>query len=187
MARNCCSRLSLRLTRWLCFEEGLEGSWVSGLQLEKAVAGQHAVYLARIQVFPFAEDDHMAADLLDLVEQVGGQQNGGALRGDELDQLANLVDALGVEPVGGFVQYQDLGVVQQGRGDGQALLHPQGIGAELAVAPLPQPDQLQFFLNARFRHFFDLADQFQVLYGRHIRVEVGPFDNGPHLFERLVG
>ena len=57
----------------------------------------------------------MGADLLDLGEQVGGEQHRGALVGERRDQLPHLAGALRVEPVGGLVEDQQVARGRAGR------------------------------------------------------------------------
>jgi len=68
---------------------------------------------------------HLGADLLDLGEQVRGDQNGDAAGGDLPDQPADLAGALRVEPVGGLVQDDQLTRLEQAGRDGQPLLHAE--------------------------------------------------------------
>ena len=50
------------------------------------------------------------------------------------DQRAHLAHALRVEPVGGLVEDQQLGVAEQRGGDAEALLHAERVGAVAVVA-----------------------------------------------------
>ena len=69
------------------------------------------------------DDRREVAGLLDLVEQVRGQQHGAPL-GDQLaDQVAHLEDAGRVEPVHRLVEDQQLRVGQQAARDAEALAH----------------------------------------------------------------
>jgi hypothetical protein len=78
-------------------------------------------------------DADVRADLFDLGQQVRAQQHGRALRGHRGDQRAHLARTLRVEAVRRLVQYQQLARLEQGRGDGQALLHAERVTA----VPLP--------------------------------------------------
>jgi len=68
-------------------------------QLKKAMAGQHTVDSAGIQFFSFSENDHVATDLLHLVQQMRGQQYRGSLGGYGFDDFPDLVDALRIESI----------------------------------------------------------------------------------------
>src|SRR5580658_5447466 len=75
----------------------------------------------------------VGADLLDLGQQVRGDEHGGAVGGDLPDQRAYLPGPLRVEAVGRLVEDDELARPQQAGRDGQPLFH-----AERVVAvPLP--------------------------------------------------
>src|SRR6516165_7007954 len=78
---------------------------------------------------PGAHHPDVRADLLDLGEQVRGDEHGGAVGGDLPDQRTHFPGALRVEPVGRLVQDDQLARPQQARGDGQPLLHAERIVA----------------------------------------------------------
>jgi hypothetical protein len=75
----------------------------------------------------------------DLGRQVAGHQDGPTLTPEVAQEGSQPPYALGVQPVGRFVQDQDLGVAEQGGGQAQALAHadreaahpPVGGGGEL--------------------------------------------------------
>ena len=74
-------------------------------------------------------DADVGADLLDLGEQVGGDQDGGALVGERGDQVPDLAGALRVEAVGRLVEHQQVAGPEQGRGDREPLAHAERVGA----------------------------------------------------------
>ena len=82
---------------------------------------------------PVADDDEVVGDDLDLVQQVRGQQDGGAAVGVAAEQVAHPADAGRVQTVGGFVEDQDLGVAEQRVRDAQPLPHAEGVVAHAAV------------------------------------------------------
>jgi hypothetical protein len=63
--------------------------------------------------------------LLDLRQQVRGHEDRDSLGRDLADQRAHLAGALRVEAVGRLVQDDQVARGQQGRRDGQALLHAE--------------------------------------------------------------
>ena len=94
------------------------------------------------------DDRGDVAGLLDLVEQVRGEQHGAAL-GDQLaDQVAELEDAGGVEAVDRLVEDQQLGVAEQAAGDAEALAHAERVGADLVVGPAAEADALERGVDA---------------------------------------
>ena len=61
-------------------------------------------------------NDGSAACGVHFLENVGGEKNGLGLT-EAFDELTDLVFLIGIESVGGFVEYQDIRVVQQGLGE----------------------------------------------------------------------
>jgi hypothetical protein len=62
--------------------------------------------------------------LLQLAEIVGGHQDRPSGAGQAAHERPHLSHPLGIEPVGGLVEDEQLGVAQQGGGDAQPLFHP---------------------------------------------------------------
>ena len=87
------------------------------------------------------------ADLLHLGEQVRGDEHGGAVGGDLPDQRAHLAGPLRVEPVRRLVQDDQLARAQQARGDGQPLLHAQGVVAVPLLRRREQAHPVQGLLD----------------------------------------
>ena len=78
-------------------------------------------------------DEHVAADLFDLAEVVARQQHRRALRAEPADQLADLADLTGIEPVRRLVEHEQLGAPEQQPGESETLLHPLRVRLHLAV------------------------------------------------------
>ena len=76
-------------------------------------------------------------------EEVRRDEHGPIVRGDAADQVAHLADADRVEAVGGFVEDEQVGVAEQGRGDAEPLLHAQRVLAEPVVRPVGQADEVE--------------------------------------------
>ena len=95
---------------------------------------------------PTSVDDHDAVDCLrDLRENVARDEDGPTLRGERAQELPQPPHPLGVEPVGGLVQHQQLGVAEQGRGETEALAHAQREGLHSAsgnVVEIDEPEHL---------------------------------------------
>jgi hypothetical protein len=74
-----------------------------------------------------APGDHSdpVADLLDLGEQVAGQQHAARPGAQLPDQRAHVGHPRGIEPVGRLVENQQLRFLEQRCGDAEPLLHPQ--------------------------------------------------------------
>ena len=75
----------------------------------------------------------LVADLLDLGEQVTGQEHGDAPAGQGAQQRAELGDARRIHPVGRLVEQQQRGLAHQRGREAESLLHALGVALELAV------------------------------------------------------
>ena len=73
----------------------------------------------------------MRADLLDLVEEVRGEEDGRALRRQLPHQGADLAHALRVEAVRRLVQDEEPARLEQRRGEAEALLHAERVRLRL--------------------------------------------------------
>jgi len=96
---------------------------------------------------PFANqlspaDDHDSVDgLLNLSEQVAGDQNRAALiMGEVPQEVTQPLDAFGVKAVGGLVEDEHLRVAQQRGGQAEPLAHPKGVTAGLSLCRVRHPD-----------------------------------------------
>ncbi len=89
------------------------------------------------------EDDDAVDRLRYLRQDVAGDKYGTALGSQAPQQAAQPVDALGVEPVGRFVEDEDVRVAQEGSGQAEPLAHAQRELAHPAVRRLAQPDELE--------------------------------------------
>ena len=74
---------------------------------------------------------------------VGDEDDGSAAAVEGLEEVENLVGGLRVEVAGGFVGQDQLGLVYQCAGDGDALLLPAGEFGGLVVKAIGQADGLQ--------------------------------------------
>ena len=89
----------------------------AGHELGRGVAGQYGPGVH--------QGDAVAAQ--GLVHEVSGDEDRDALAAGEVDQeLPELVAGDGVDPGGGLIEQEHVGLVQNGDGQGQPLLEPQG-------------------------------------------------------------
>jgi hypothetical protein len=97
---------------------------------------------------PAAGDDRqLAAQLLDLHHQVGGQQDRQPLLGERRHEPAHVAHASGVEPVRRLVEQQQPRPSEQRGGQPQALAHALRVAPDLVVAATGQLDDLQHLLD----------------------------------------
>ena len=123
----------------------------------------------------------LGADLLDLGEQVRGDQDGDAVGGDLPDQATDLAGALRVEAVGGLVQDDQLPRPEQAGRDGQPLLHAQRVGPVALLGRGEQADPVQRRVDpgrrgARVGGPVGGVHPGQVGPAGQLRVEGGPLD-----------
>ena len=99
---------------------------------------------------PAAHDRQGARTRFDVGDDVGGQDDQSLAR--QLREKVTKAHALfGIEADRGFVDDQQLRVVEQCLGNAHALAHATGIAAEPAVGQVVQPDHMQALIHAR-RH-----------------------------------
>lgn len=81
----------------------------------------------------------LGGDLLHIGHNMGGKEHQAVLRigGDNVAELDPLI---GVKAGGGFVQNQDLRVVQKGLGNAQPALYSAGIGGAFPFQIVPKAD-----------------------------------------------
>ncbi len=112
-------------------------------QLRRAVAEARGQLLERALADEPArgEDADPVAHRLDLVEQVAGQQDGqAALVGQPPEQVQDLDHAERVDGRGRLVEDEQVGVLDQGVGDAQALEHAPRVRLDQGVGAIGQTD-----------------------------------------------
>ncbi len=122
---------------------------------------------------PGIDGQQVSADLLDLAEQVRRDHDGDAeVRAGPLDQVQHLVAAGRIEAVGGLVEKEELGIVDERLGELDPLLHAGGVAADLAVALLVQSDVAEHlgraFAGRRPRQAGDAGHVGHELGGAHV-------------------
>ncbi len=86
------------------------------------------------------QDDADAVDHhLHVLQDMGGKEDGLALLAQGEDQRAQVLAADGVEAGERFIQDQEIGIMDQGLGQAQALDHALGEFAQLQVLVAAQP------------------------------------------------
>ncbi len=166
----------------LALDPDLEEAVVDGLQVREPPLGGE---LALVQ------DDDRGAEGLDVGQDVRGEEDLDVLvRGDVGDELQDLRPALGVEVRGRLVEEEELGVVDQGLGHLEPLLHAGRVGVEEPVARFFEPDVKEDLMGPLHgflpRHAGELAEIGGVGHGVHAGDEAvvlghvadGPADGG---------
>jgi hypothetical protein len=117
-----------------------------------ACAGEEVSLRSRGDDAALPDDDQVVGDDLDLVQQMRGQQHGGAAVGVATQEIPHPPDAGRVEPVGGFVEDERGGVAEQSVGKPEALTHPQRVVAQPACSlAVVEPDLVQHVVDATCR------------------------------------
>ena len=93
-------------------------------------------------------DDDSVAEVLDIGEEVGGTADGLAAAGEGDDEVLDLATAEWVEACGGFVEDDEVGIVDQGLSDADAALHALGELADGAGTGLTEADHLDELFGA---------------------------------------
>lgn len=93
--------------------------------------------------------------------------------------------ALGVEPIGGLVEDQDLGIAEQGGGQGQAQAHPRGEAAHPSIGCMGELDELEDGVHPTWvdpsRHRPDP----EMVAGGPSVLDAGGLQHGPHPMEPI--
>ena len=132
------------------------------------------------------DDRDARAQLLDLGEQMAGEENGHSFCGEALDQVAHVTDPAGVEPVGRLVQDQQPGLAQERDGEPEPLAHPLRVAADPVTGPLAQLDELEQLLDpAATVAAVEGREQLEILAPAQIGIEVRRLDEPGHAVERF--
>ena len=135
------------------------------------------------------EDDDARADALDGVEFVGAEENDLAAGGEFLDEAAEDESGADVEAGEGFVEENEVGIVEEGGADEDLLAHALGVAGDGRVAIVVEAEDAEHTVDARRRFFgrevAELRDHGEVFDGREMVVEVGLFGDVAHA--ALVG
>lgn len=122
------------------------------------------------------EDADPVADLLDLIELMGGQEDrASVLYGQLLDQSRQLAHSFGINPQRRLVHDDDLRILHQDIGNPEPLSHAAGVAAGLASGRVCHTDTLQQTLRPRFALLpcktVDFSSKDKIFKARHIRIE----------------
>ena len=98
-----------------------------------------------------AHHAEVGADLLDLGQQMAGDEDGGPVGGERGDERTHLPGSLRVESVGRLVEQQQVARREQRRRDREPLAHAQRVGAVALARGREQPDPLECGIDPRAR------------------------------------
>ena len=140
-----------------------------------------------------AVDNHDAvAGHADFRKDVG-RKNDGMAAGEPLDEMADLDDLLGIEADGGLVENDDLGIMDQGLGQADALLITARKALDQVVALILNIGLDHSVLDARAALFrgnvFDASHEIEIGGNRHIQIQRRIFGQIPDALadlERVV-
>ena len=140
--------------------------------------GEHLLDQLRLRALghdaPAVDDDHAVADHRDLGEDVRGEDHG-VLAGERPDEGADLGDLLRVQPDGGLVEDQHLGIAQQRLGQAHALAVALGQladeAARMSVMKHRSITSSTRACAARAGHALDLGHELEVCAHRQVGVE----------------
>src|SRR5262249_43953485 len=88
-------------------------------------------------------DCYAAADLFDLGKEVARHKDRRVVGGELSNEVAYFTGALGIHPVRGFVEDQQLARPEQSAGQPEALAHAEAVGAVLLPRRRGKPNSLQ--------------------------------------------
>ena len=119
------------------------------------------------------------ADVFDIGQQVGRQQDGFSAGDQGEDEVLDLAGALGIEAGGRFVENDQIGIVEEGLGEADAAGHALGEAPDGAMAGVREARHVEQLVNARAGGFGGQPEQAGVegqgFEGRQVGIEVGLF------------
>ena len=122
--------------------------------------------LELVDQVPAPQQADAVGHLAGAIHVVGHHQDGLAGIGQGPHQVMELVDGRGVEPGGGLVEQQDVGVTQDGQRDGHLLAHALGVAPQAQAARIGtqrDPIQRRLDVGVPARHARQLQKVAQVL------------------------
>ena len=100
-------------------------------------------------LLPLGHDDDVAAGLLDLAQQVAGDDHRAAGRGVGAQHLAHRVDLRRVEPVGRLVEHEQVGQAEHRLRDRHPLAHALAVAADRPVDGRAEAGDLDRLVHVR--------------------------------------
>ena len=158
----------------------------ASMSISRAWAATSSAIVPCAMTWPLVDDRGDVARLLDLVEQVRGEQHRAALGDQVADQVAELEDAGGIEAVDRLVEDQQLRVAQQAAGDAEPLAHAERVACRRVPSAAPaEADALERRVDAPVGVMAARGGvHMEVLAARQVRMEARLLDDRPDAGER---
>lgn len=99
------------------------------------------------------KDRDAVAHHFEFAEEVAVDEDGFALIAEVGQDVADVAAADGVDAIGGFVEEDEVGVVDEGLGEADALHHAFGVGANFAISIGGHADGIEKFARAALAGF----------------------------------
>ena len=112
---------------------------------------------------PAGDDDDVVDGLLDLGEDVAGDEHGAAFAREVPQEGPEPGDALGVETVRGLVEHEHPGVTEQGGGELEPLAHAEAESADRPARGVGEPDEREGHVGPSLVDAAGASDDAQVV------------------------
>ena len=133
---------------------------------------------ASVLEFPLFDRDEVIANPFDLAEQVRRDDDRDAeLAAGTFDEREHFFAAFGIEAVGGLVEEEEFGIVDERLREFDALLHAGGVGPDESVALFVESDMSQCFGGT-----FACGGGGEPRHAAHVGHEVG----GGHIYRKAI-
>ena len=160
-------------------------SWGERTRTERVRRAADEVVNARVGNQAAATDhDQVLGGLGHLAHEMRGDEHGATLRGQPLEEVANPLDALGVEPVDGLVEHHCVWIAEQSRGDAETLAHSEREAPDALARHVLQSDELDQLGHARSGDPVGLRQRQEVVLGGAPRVHGARLEQRPDLMKR---
>ena len=134
---------------------------------------------ARVGDEPAAtDDDQVVGRQRHLAHQVRGDEDGSALGGEAFQEVADPVDAFGVETVDRLVEHHGVRIAEERGGDAEPLPHAEREGPDALRRDLAQSDEVDQLVDPAAR------DAVRLRQGEQVVVGGAPGVDGPRLEQR---
>ena len=138
---------------------------------DESAAGQH---------------DDFVDGLGHLGQQMAGDEHGASRRGVAAQEVAQPVDAFGVEAVGRLVQDEDVGIAEERGGEPEPLPHAEREAADTPTGGALQPDLGEDLVDAVVGETGGGGEDAQVVAGSAAGMEARRLEHGADVTDRLI-